>query len=359
MCSPQMQRALTLARKGRGCVEPNPMVGCVITRDGEVVGEGFHQQFGGPHAEVHALKAAGPRAAGATAYVTLEPCSHAGKTPPCADALLAAGVARVVVAMVDPDVRVAGRGIERLRAAGVDVRVGDGEAEAKFLLAPYVTLRTKHRPWVIAKWGQTTDGYLALPPGMGRWVTGEESRGRVHAVRDQCDGIAVGIGTVLADDPLLTRRNGSRVGVDAAWGRVVFDRRLRVPLYSRLIQTLDTAPILIATSPESMRTDRAKRLAGLGVECVPAESLAALLAELGARQWTHLLVEGGPTLLASFHAADLVDERWAFIAPTVVGDAPNLPRWDLADHPTPNDWHTFPPESLGLDQLHRDRRTKA
>ena len=305
------------------------------------------------------MQAAGPRAAGATAYVTLEPCSHVGKTPPCADALIAAGVARVVVAMVDPDVRVAGKGIERLRAAGVDVRVGDGEAEVKFLLAPYVTLRTKHRPWVIAKWGQTADGYLALPAGMGRWVTGEESRQRVHALRDQCDGITVGIGTVLADDPLLTRRSDSRAGVDAAWGRVVFDRQLRLPLDTRLIQTLDTAPLLLATNPESMRTDRAKQLADLGVECVGVESLAALLAELGARQWTHLLVEGGPTLLASFHAADLVDERWTFIAPTVVGVSTDLPHWDLADHQAPNDWRVLPPESLGLDQLHRDRRTEA
>ena len=359
MCSPQMQRALTLARKGRGCVEPNPMVGCVIQRDGEIVGEGFHQQFGGPHAEVHALEAAGPRAAGATAYVTLEPCSHVGKTPPCADALLAAGVARVVVAMVDPDVRVAGRGIERLRAAGASVEVGDGETEAKFLLAPYVTLRTKHRPWVIAKWGQTTDGYLALPEGMGRWVTGEDSRQRVHALRDQCDGIAVGIGTVLADDPLLTRRSESRACLDAAWGRVVLDRQLRLPLDSRLIRTLGTAPLLVATSPWAMRTDRAKRLAELGVECVGAESLTGLLAELGARQWTHLLVEGGPTLLASFHAGDLVDERWAFISPTVVGAAPDLPHWDLADHPAPNGWRVLPPEALGCDQLHRDRRTEA
>ena len=359
MCSPQMQRALTLARKGRGCVEPNPMVGCVIQRDGEIVGEGFHQQFGGPHAEVHALQAAGERAAGATAYVTLEPCSHVGKTPPCADALLAAGVARVVVAMVDPDVRVAGRGIERLRAAGVAVEVGDGEAEAKFLLAPYVTLRTKHRPWVIAKWGQTTDGYLALPKGMGRWVTGEESRQRVHALRDQCDGIAVGIGTALADDPLLTRRSESPAGADTAWGRVVFDRQLRLPLDSRLIQTLDTSPLLLATSPEAMQTDRAKQLADLGVECVGAASLADLLAELGARQWTHLLVEGGPTLLASFHAADLVDERWAFIAPTVVGTSADLPHWDLADHAVPYGWLAIPPEPLGYDQLHRDRRREA
>lgn len=359
MCSPQMQRALTLARKGRGCVEPNPMVGCVIQRDGEIVGEGFHQQFGGPHAEVHALQAAGPRAAGATVYVTLEPCSHVGKTPPCADALIAAGVARVVVAMVDPDVRVAGRGIERLRAAGVDVSVGDGEADAKFLLAPYVTLRTKHRPWVIAKWGQTADGYLALPAGMGRWVTGKESRQRVHALRDQCDGIAVGIGTALADDPLLTRRSESRAGADTAWGRVVFDRQLRLPLDSQLIQTLDTAPLLLATSPEAMHTDRAKQLTDLGVECIGAASLANLLTELGSRQWTHLLVEGGPTLLASFHAADLIDERWAFISPTVVGDAPDLPHWDLADHPSPNGWRAFPPEPLGCDQLHRDRRTEA
>jgi diaminohydroxyphosphoribosylaminopyrimidine deaminase/5-amino-6-(5-phosphoribosylamino)uracil reductase len=147
--------------------------------------------------------------------------------------------------------------------------------------------------------------------------------------------------------------------VDAAWGRVVFDRQLRLPLDSRLIQTLDAGPLLLATTPEAMHTDRAKQLAGLGVECVGAASLAALLAELGARQWTHLLVEGGPTLLASFHAADLVDERWAFIAPTVVGDAPDLPHWDLADHPAPNDWRVLPTEPLGCDQLHRDRRTEA
>jgi diaminohydroxyphosphoribosylaminopyrimidine deaminase/5-amino-6-(5-phosphoribosylamino)uracil reductase len=247
-----MRRALDLARKGLGEVEPNPMVGAIIVRDGRILGEGWHQKFGGPHAEVEALsaaKTAGRDVRGATMYVTLEPCSHHGKTPPCTSAVLAAGIGRVVVAMEDPDEHVRGRGLAQLREAGVEVKCGLCEAEARELLAAYIKLRTRRRPWVICKWAQTADGYLALPAGEGRWISGEQSRQKVHELRACCDGICVGSGTVLADDPLLTNRSGrGRQPV-----RVVLDARLRTPSDSRLIATASAvSPVLLVTTARTL-----------------------------------------------------------------------------------------------------------
>ena len=359
-----MSRALALAARGLGLVEPNPMVGAVIVRAGRELACGWHGRFGGPHAEVEALAAAsqaGTDVRGATMYVTLEPCSHHGKTPPCTDALIAAGIARVVAAMADPDPRVCGRGLRRLREAGVDVEVGLCEAAARELLAAYVKLRTLVRPWVICKWAQTADGCLALPPGEGRWVTGEASRRRVHELRSWCDGVCVGIGTLLADDPLLTNRSGA--GRRPA--RVVLDATLRTPPDCRLVRTAsDVEPVVVATTHRAAaeRDEAADALRRAGVELIelPAAAdgrgvdIAALLDELGRRQWTRLLVEGGAAVLRSVVLGGLADELWAFTAARHVGAAArHLPRFDVAQ--LEGDIALGEPtvERLGEDVLHR------
>lgn len=332
-----MRRALALAKRGRGSVEPNPMVGAVIVRDGQILAEGWHQRFGGPHAEVEALRAATAarvNPAGATMYVTLEPCCHHGKTPPCTDAILAAHIRSVVVAMSDPDKRVAGRSLLILRDAEMDVTLGVCEAEARELLGPYIKLRTRHRPWCIAKWAQTADGYLALPLGGGRWISHEESRRRVHELRSLCAGICVGVGTVLADDPLLT----NRVGEGKQPARVVLDSRLRIPLDSQLVRTAWETPLVIATTPQGAGEQSEAMFAlqqrGAEVLILPDKeglvSLPALLDELGKREWTHLIVEGGLAVLKAFLAEDLLDELQVYVSPRVVGEA-DLPRLNLSE----------------------------
>ncbi len=332
-----MLRALELAVRGRGNVEPNPMVGAVIVRDGNILAEGYHQRFGGPHAEIEAIRAAKASRsviAGATMYVTLEPCCHHGKTPPCTDAILAAHIGKVVVAMADPDPRVAGRSLLILRDADVDVTVGVCEPQARRMLGPYVKLRTQHRPWCIAKWAQTADGYLALPPSSERWISNEESRRQVHTLRSQCAGILVGVGTVIADDPLLTNRSGQ--GRQPA--RVVLDSHLRIPLESKLVQSAWEAPLIVATTQQAMadQHEAVFTLQHRGAEILPLPEkngridLSALLDELGKREWMHLIVEGGADVFQTFFAEDLLDELHVYIAPRVVGEA-NLPRLHLDD----------------------------
>src|SRR6478736_6670383 len=286
-----MLRAVELARRGEGFVEPNPMVGCVIVRDGEVVGEGWHQQFGGPHAEVHALQSAGERAKGATMYVTLEPCCHQGKTPPCTDAIIAAGIKRVVTAMRDPFPQVAGGGLKRLAAAGIDVELGLHETEVQNLNAPYLKLVSTGRPWIIAKWAMTLDGKIATRTGDSRWISGEASREIVHQLRGRVDGIMVGRGTVQRDDPLLTARpSGPRVAT-----RIVVDSRASLPLDSQLVRSAGDAPVLVAAGHEAPQ-ENIDRLtaAGCGVViCRPIDvsdrsvSIPALFDELGCRRMTN------------------------------------------------------------------------
>jgi len=335
-----MGRALELARRGVGAVEPNPPVGAVIVRDGRVIAEAYHQRFGGPHAEAAAIAAArqgGADLRGAVLYVTLEPCcAFAGKkTPPCADAIAAAGIARVVVAMADPDANVSQRGFKQLRAAGVRVDVGVGERKTRELLQPYIKLRTTGRPWVICKWAQSRDGYLKLPAESGRWVSNESSRAAVHALRAICDGVCVGVGTVLADDPLLTNRSGQgRRPV-----RLILDRPLRTPPSSALLRSVSDAPVLIATTQAVMAAaaDRATALRQGGAEVLglpgaeDGVDIAALLEELGRRQWTRLLVEGGANVLQQFVYGRLADELWVFVGPQQVGSGRGLPRFDIAD----------------------------
>jgi len=337
-----MALALALAERGRGAVEPNPMVGAVIVRDGKEIARGWHGRFGGPHAEIEALAAArrsGLDVRGATMYVTLEPCCHHGKTPPCVDAIARAGIARVVVAMTDPDEKVSGRGLAGLRRACVRVDVGVCGAEARKLLAAYRKLRTAGRPWVICKWAQTADGRIALPPGAGRWISGPAARRRVHELRGICDGVCVGVGTVLADDPLLTdRRPAARA--DRQPARIVLDSGVRLPADCRLVKTARACPVMLATTPKGLAQGpmRAEALRGAGVEIMELAadeagrvSLPALLDELGRRQHTRLLVEGGAEVLAGFIFAGLADEVLAFVSPRAAPrDADELPRFDIA-----------------------------
>ena len=319
-----MRRALELAARGRGRTSPNPMVGCVLVGPGgEVVGEGWHPFAGGPHAEAAALAAAGEAARGATAYVTLEPCDHRGRTPPCTEALIAAGVAEVVIAHLDPDPRVSGRGVERLREAGVRVRVGTLAAEAEALNEAYLTAQHLGRPWVLYKAAATLDGKTAAVSGESRWISGAESRARAHAWRDELDAIAVGVGTVLRDDPALTTRlPGGRTPL-----KVVFDSALRTPPTARLFAPDDEGvpARVVVYAAEGAPRDRAERLAERGAEvvAVPAPEgrpdVAAALADLGRRLVRSLLLEGGPTLAWSFFARRAVDRVAFFLAPKLLG----------------------------------------
>lgn len=315
-----MRRALELARQGQGAVEPNPMVGCVVVAAGRVVGEGYHQEYGGPHAEVHALAAAGDAARGATLYVSLEPCCHHGQTPPCTEAIRRAGVARVVAAMRDPFPLVDGQGIADLQAAGVAVEFGLCENEARELNAPFLKLVTQSCPWFIAKWAMTLDGRIATRAGDSKWISSEASRTIAHQLRGRVDAIIIGRGTALADDPLLTARPpGVRIPL-----RIVLDTTAQLPLDSQLVRTADTFDTLVAVSMEADR-GRCRALAEAGCEVfslaasTPDGRLLELVEELAGRQMTNVLVEGGPTLLGSMFDAGLIDEVHAFIAPKLFG----------------------------------------
>lgn len=320
-----MERALELARLGEGRVEPNPMVGCVIVHGEEVVGEGYHQRFGGPHAEREALQAAGQAARGATMYVTLEPCCHQGKTPPCTEAILTAGIARVVVATRDPFPQVDGGGIRVLREAGVEVEIGIGEAAARALNAPYFKLLAAGQPWVIAKWAMTLDGKIATRTGDSQWISNESSRAIVHQLRGRVDAILVGRGTAQADDPLLTARpSGPRTAT-----RIVLDTNASLASDSQLVRTAADIPVIVVTGPTApVDNQQALSAAGCEILTIAAESreaqLQALMSELGRRRMTNVLVEGGGTLLGSLHDAKLIDEAHIFIAPKIIGglDAP-------------------------------------
>ncbi len=310
-----MQRALELARQGRGWVEPNPLVGAVVVRDGKMVGEGWHRKYGEAHAEVNALAAAGEAARDATLYVTLEPCCHVGKTPPCTDAIIAAGIAKVVAALADPFPQVAGGGFARLRDTGIAVEVGVLEREARELNAPYLTLLSRQRPYVHAKWAMTLDGKIATRSGESKWISGEESRRRVHELRGLMDAIIVGANTVRQDDPLLTARPpGPRTPL-----RVVLSNDGKLPSDCELLRTARQAPVLVAGSRISA-TQR-QNLEAQACEALAIGDMAALLSEFGQRRFTNVLVEGGAAVLGSFRDAGLIDEVHVFIAPKLAGGA--------------------------------------
>lgn len=323
-----MQRALELARRGEGFVEPNPMVGCVLVRDGEIVGEGFHRKFGGAHAEVEAIRNAGENAAGSTCYVTLEPCSHYGKTPPCVSAILDAGIRRVVVAMRDPFSEVDGRGLERLRESGVDVTESVLEIEARELNAPYLTRIEKRRPWIIAKWAMTLDGRLASREGDSRWISGGPSRKIVHRLRARMDAILVGSNTAIQDDCLLTvRLDGKDDHLPQRTPiRIVLDSSARISTESRLVRTAKDVPVLIAVAPEAS-PKQIERLEAAGCEIfrlARKHDDTDLFEHLAARKITNLLVEGGGGIFGYLFDKKLIDEVHAFVAPKLIGgrDAP-------------------------------------
>ena len=315
-----LSQALELALQGQGAVEPNPMVGCVIMRGETVVGQGFHGRFGGAHAEVEALRDAGEKARGGDVYVTLEPCCHQGKTGPCTEALIKAGVARVVVGCLDPNPQVAGQGVTALRAAGIDVEVEKNCETARRLIAPFTKLMTTGRPWVIAKWAMTLDGKIASHSGSSQWISGEASRAVVHQLRGRVDAILVGRGTADADDPLLTARPA---GPRAAT-RIILDSQASLSSESQLIQSIDEASLLVATTTKASSQNR-KRLEEHGAEIFVSpgnsrsEQLASLLDELGRRQITNLLVEGGGEVLGTLLDLQEIDEVHAFVAPKLVG----------------------------------------
>jgi len=326
-----MRRALALAARGRGSVEPNPMVGCVLVRDGRVIGEGYHRRFGGPHAEVDALDAAGGAARGATAYVTLEPCCHHGKTGPCTDALLAGGIARVVAAMVDPFAEVAGKGLRVLAAAGVQTSVGLLEGEARSLNAPYLKCLTTGLPWVILKWAQSLDGKLATHTGQSQWITGESARREAHRLRGVVDAVVVGAGTVAADDPQLTCR---LVKARRIARRVVVDGQLGIALDRQLVRTARQAPVVIACTKAAVDASAAKaaalRQAGCELLALPTTApgridLGALLKWFGTWRATNVMVEGGGHLLGQFLDQRLADEVAVFIAPVLIGGSRPAP----------------------------------
>jgi diaminohydroxyphosphoribosylaminopyrimidine deaminase/5-amino-6-(5-phosphoribosylamino)uracil reductase len=339
-----MEHALNLARKGAGLASPNPHVGCVIVRDGQIVGEGFHQYEWRDHAEIVALKSAGEKARGATLYVSLEPCNHTGRTGPCTEAIIAAGMRRVVAAMQDPNPATFGRGFERLRAANIETVRGVLEEDARRVNEAFACwIRTK-TPFVTLKSALTLDGQLALPQpkkrGRSTWVTSEESRAEVHRMRHASDALLTGIGTILADDPLLTDRSG--LPRRRRLLRVVLDTKLRLPTKSRIAQTADDD--LLVFTAASLNSAKSRQLQKEGVELVRARAkrgridLNTVLAELGRREILSLLLEAGPNLNGAALSAGLVHKLRLFYAPKFAGDVgvPFAHMPTLAHVPVPN-----------------------
>ncbi len=323
-----MARALELAARARGRTSPNPMVGAVLVKDGEIVGQGFHLRAGEPHAEIFALRQAGKRARGATLYINLEPCCHYGRTPPCTEALIQAGVAEVRMAMEDPNPLVRGKGRAALEAAGIRTFVGEHEAQARQLNEAFIKYITTGRPFVTVKFAMSLDGKIATSTGESRWITGKAARQRAHELRDVSDALCVGVNTLLADDPRLTTRL-DKPDVKHPL-RVILDSQGRAPLAARVFDPALPGKTIVATT-QTMSAPHRTALEAQGVEVWVLSSddqgrvdLAALLDRLGERDATTLLVEGGGEVLASFFEKRLVDKVLAFVAPLIIGghDAP-------------------------------------
>jgi len=314
--------ALDLARQGRGRTNPNPMVGAVLAKDGEVVGSGYHQVAGGPHAEVIALRNAGEKAKGATLYVNLEPCSHHGRTAPCAEALIRAGVREVVAAMSDPNPQVSGRGFQMLQKAGIRVKTGILEEQARRLNEVFIKYIVTRQPFVMLKTAMTLDGKIATRTGESRWISGEKSRQFVHRLRDQCDAVIVGIETILSDNPLLTTRLAEGGGKDAL--KVIVDSTARLPLEARVINPGQRNRLYLATTeaapPEKIRALQER---GVEVNVLPSREgrvdVKVLMYKLGEKEIASALVEGGGTLNYSLLEAGVVDKLFIFIAPLIFG----------------------------------------
>jgi diaminohydroxyphosphoribosylaminopyrimidine deaminase/5-amino-6-(5-phosphoribosylamino)uracil reductase len=320
-----IQRAIELAEQGRGHTSPNPLVGAVVVRDGEVLGEGYHAAYGAPHAEVSALSACGRDPIGATMYVTLEPCCHQGETPPCTEAILKSGIKRVVVASDDPTDKASGRGLGILRDEGIEVDVTDADggpaANARLLNQPFRKHAITHKPHVVFKSAMSLDGKVATQTGDSKWISGEESRQLVHRWRAEMDAVCIGIGTALADDPLLTARteDGARQP-----RRIVFDSEARLPLDSALVRTAHDAPLIVVVSRASLHA-AADTLRAAGAEVVTAsggneqERVRHGLEKLGELGIQSILLEGGPTLAGAFLDAGEIDEMRLFVAPIALG----------------------------------------
>ena len=346
-----MRQALDLAEQGIGRTSPNPMVGSLVVRDGVVLGRGRYGEYGGRHAEPQALEEAGDRGRGAELYVTLEPCCHQGSTPPCTDAIIASGIARVHVAMADPDRRVSGKGIERLRAAGIAVEMGLLEAEARELNAAYIHHRTTGRPFVLLKLAQTLDGRIATRNGQSQWITGEAARKRVHLMRSRADAVLVGIDTVLADDPRLTVRH-----VEGRQPRrIVLDSRARTPLDARILN--GDAPAIVCVT-EAAPADRIDGLKGAGAEVLVVEGgdgsvqVDPLKSALGRAGIVTLMVEGGSRVAASFLREKAVDRIACFVAPRILGAGiPSIDGLQLDDLSKAIDLNDPQVERLGGDFL--------
>ncbi|MEO2050022.1 MAG: bifunctional diaminohydroxyphosphoribosylaminopyrimidine deaminase/5-amino-6-(5-phosphoribosylamino)uracil reductase RibD [Pirellulales bacterium] len=334
-----MRRALELAYRGEGHVEPNPMVGCVIVRAGEIVGEGWHTKYGEPHAEIEALRVAGTAAVGATVYVTLEPCCHVGKTPPCSRAIIEAGVSRVVVGCQDPNPQVSGGGLAELRAKGIHLEVGLLAEQIQQCLAPFHKLVMKQRPWIIAKWAMTLDGKIATCAGSSQWISNARSRTVVHQLRGRVDAILVGRGTLEHDNPLLTARIVSgdpgmpdtQRALARTATRVVLDTHASLSPQSQLARTASQIPVLVAVS-EDASIDRCKTLEQMGIEVarIPKSGdsrlgqgicMEKLLDLLGQRNMTNVLVEGGAQVLGTLLTLGEIDEVYTFVATKLVGGA--------------------------------------
>lgn len=317
-----MKIALELAETARGKTNPNPLVGAVIVKDGMIVGSGLHRKAGEPHAEVHAFRMAGDHAKDATLYVTLEPCSHYGKTPPCAELVKNSGVKRVVVAMEDPNPLVAGRGINLIKEAGIEVKVGILETEARLLNERFIHNMISARPFVISKVAMTLDGKLATYNGHSKWITGDEARETVHRLRNQVDGIMVGIGTVLLDDPELTTRLPEGGGKNPI--RIILDSNLRTPIDAKIVKVTDEMKTWIVIG-ENVDLEKMSALTAMGVEVISAPTtetgldLSLVLKKLFERGITDLLLEGGSELNGAFLKENLIDKYLVYVAPKLLG----------------------------------------
>lgn len=330
-----MREAIELASNGAGKVDPNPLVGCVIVKDGRVIGRGWHTAFGKPHAEREALVSCAEDPSGSSVYVTLEPCCHTGKTPPCVDALIEAGVSRVVVGILDPNPLVAGKGCQILRDAGIEVVVGVCEDRCRSINLPFFKHVSTGLPYVVAKYACTLDGKIATSTGASRWVTGPSARRRVHADRARAQAVMVGVGTVLTDDPLLTCRLEGCLEPPRQPLRVVVDSTMRTPLDAQIVTTAGSFPTILFTSLDDCERADCYRAAGCEVAVVPRSKtpssenrgvdLPAVLEALGQRGIASLIVEGGPTLLGALFDQGLVDAVQAYVAPKLFGgkDAPS------------------------------------
>jgi len=317
-----MQRALELAELGRGFVSPNPMVGCVITKNGEIIAEGYHEKFGGPHAEVNAISKVDGDLSGCDAYVTLEPCSHFGKTPPCADLLIERKPDKVIIAMEDPNPKVSGRGVAKLKAAGIEVIVGVAEEEARELNRTFITNMTENRPYITAKFAQTLDGFMAQSDNGSKWISGEESRKYVHKLRAEVNGIMVGSGTVRHDDPKLNVRLAD--GEDPT--RIIITSNLDIPQGSQVLTDELAKEMTIVVCNNETDLVRIEAVKSMGVKVLVSEKLdsANALKNIMAQLYSeynlgHILLEGGSGLFSSFYEANMIDEIISFQAPKIIG----------------------------------------